>query len=89
MLKAELMLYDAWSLKDKRSVIQGVTQRLRDRFNVSVAEIGHRDAPQRCTLGIAVVSSDTRSAHARLDKMVELLRSHRQLSLIEYERAFV
>ncbi len=89
VLTAELMVYDARSLKDKRRVIDSATQRLRQRFNVSVAQVAHGDSIKRCTLGMAIVSTDVRSAHARCDKMIELLKRNTGLSLLDYERTFV
>ncbi|MBL8222124.1 MAG: DUF503 domain-containing protein, partial [Bryobacterales bacterium] len=47
VLTLELHLPDSHSLKDKRSVVKGLKDRLRHRFNVSVAEIGGHDTWQR------------------------------------------
>ena len=82
----DLMIYDAQSLKDKRRVLQSVKQRIRNRFNVSVAEVEHNDARQRSTLGFALVSNERRAVESQLDQVVDLLRRHPQLSLLEYER---
>jgi uncharacterized protein YlxP (DUF503 family) len=86
VMKVDLAVFDARSLKDKRRVIQSVKQRLRDRFNVSVAEVDYGDLTQRCLLGIALVCDESRAVHAQLDKMVELLRHTAGLSLLNYER---
>ena len=85
-LRVDLMIYDALTLKDKRRVLQSVKQRIRNRFNVSVAEVEHANARQRSTLGLAVVSNERRAVESQLDQVVELLRRHPQLSLLEYER---
>jgi len=53
----------AASLKDKRQVRRSLVDKTRQRFNVSVAEVGTQDIYQTLTLGIAVVSGD--AAHAR------------------------
>jgi uncharacterized protein YlxP (DUF503 family) len=85
-MTVELAIFDAQTLKDKRRVIQGLKQKLRDRFNVSVAEVGHRDAAKRCRLGVAIVSQESRSIHSQLDKVVELVRRTGGLSLLDYQR---
>ena len=85
-LTVELAILDAQSLKDKRRVIQSVKQRLSNRFNVSVAEVGHVDSPKRCRLGVAIVSTDARLVHSRLDKMIDLVRASGGLTLLEYDR---
>lgn len=57
MLTLEIRLPYAHSLKDKRSVVQSLRDRLRARFNVAVAELDHQDVWQRATLGVASVSN--------------------------------
>ena len=86
VLTVELAIFEAQTLKDKRRVIAGLKQRMRDRFNVSVAEVAYRDAPKRCRLGVALVSQESRSIHAQLDKVIELVRRTGGLSLLDYTR---
>ena len=45
------------SLKEKRHVVQSLKDRLRNKFNVSVAEIDHQDTWQRATLAAVTVAS--------------------------------
>ncbi len=89
LLTVELAILDARTLKDKRRVVQGVKQKLRNRFNVSVAEVGHHDVHKRCRLGIAMVSVESRPLHSQLDKMVDLIRRTAGLTLLDYEREFL
>lgn len=89
VLTLELRVPDAQSLKDKRRVIQSVKVRLRNTFNVSVAEVGHLDHRQRCRLAVAMVSRETRPLHSQLDKLVDLVRRSVNLTLIDYEREFL
>ena len=86
VLTVDLAMFDAQTLKDKRRVMQGLKQRLRDRFNVSVAEIAYGNAPKRCRLGIAIVSQESRAVHSQLDKVVDLIRRTVGLSLLDYQR---
>jgi len=79
-------IFEAQSLKDKRRVIQGFKQRLRNRFNVSVSEVGHGDSAKRCCLGIAMVSQESRVVHSLFDKIVDMVRATPGLTLLEYER---
>ena len=48
----------ARSLKDKRRVVQKFRDRVRSRFDVSIAEVGAQNALQRAIFGVSVVSSD-------------------------------
>jgi len=86
VLTLDLAVFEAQTLKDKRRVIQSVKQKLRNAFNVSVAEVEFGDLPKRCRLGVAVVSNESRPVHAQLDKVVELVRRCAGLTVLDYER---
>jgi uncharacterized protein len=53
-----LRLAENHDLKGKRQVLKSVKDRVRDRFNVSIAEVDDLDLWQRATLGVACVSKD-------------------------------
>jgi uncharacterized protein YlxP (DUF503 family) len=57
-LEVEFLVPGASSLKEKRRVVKGLKDRIRHRYNVSVAEVDHHDKWQRATLGIACVGAD-------------------------------
>jgi hypothetical protein len=56
LLTLEMHLVDAHSLKDKRHYVLGVKERLRNRFNVAVAEVDDQDLQNRGTLAAVTVS---------------------------------
>jgi uncharacterized protein YlxP (DUF503 family) len=69
----ELHLPGCQSLKDKRTIVKSLKDRMHNRFNVSVAETAHQDLWQRCELTAAVISTDRRHAERVLreaDKLV-------------------
>ena len=84
ILTVDRAIVDAQSLKDKRRVVKGLKQRLRNRFNVSVAEVDHHDLAKRCRLAIAMVSHESRPLHSQLDQAVDLVRGVAGLSLVDY-----
>src|SRR5262245_30118654 len=55
-LTLELRIEAAHSLKDKRQVLRSVKDRLRNSFNISIAEIESTDLWQRATLGVVSIS---------------------------------
>jgi len=71
-LTLEIRIEGARSLKDKRQVIRSVKDRLRARFNVSVAEIEASDAWQRATLGIVSISG----SHDYLEGLMRNVERH-------------
>jgi uncharacterized protein len=58
VLTLEIRLDDSHSLKDKRHLVQSLKDRLRSKFNVSVAEIDYQDLWQRAAVAAVTVSSD-------------------------------
>jgi uncharacterized protein YlxP (DUF503 family) len=62
----QLHLDGCQSLKDKRHVLRSLKDRLRHRFNVSVAETDHQDVWQSAELAVCVVSTDRRHAEGVL-----------------------
>lgn len=85
-LRVELALFDARTLKDKRRVMLSLKQRLRNRFNVSVAEVGYSQTPKRSCLGVVIVSDQSRAVHAQLDKVIDVVRQTVGVSLLTYHR---
>ena len=76
-LLIDLHLPTAASLKEKRSVVKSVLQRLRNEFNVSTAEVGNQDLWQSAQLGVACAASDARYARQQLDAVVEWIYTNR------------
>jgi len=58
VLTLELRLENSHSLKEKRHVVESLKTRLRNKFNVAVAEIDHQDLWQRGVVAAVTVSSD-------------------------------
>ena len=59
----DLRIPGVQSLKEKRHVVKGLTAGIRQRFNVSVAEVEHQELWQRAAIGVAVVTGE--GYHAR------------------------
>jgi hypothetical protein len=70
-----LRLHGNSSLKGKRSIVKRVVGRLRNQFNVSVAEIGANDNLGRAEIGLALVGNDRRVINSKLDKIVNLIET--------------
>jgi len=65
-----LQIPDSGSLKSKRQVLRRVTDRVKARFNVSIAEVDDQDLWQKATLALAVVGGDQRHVNEQLDKVL-------------------
>ena len=72
----EIHLPDVGSLKGKRHALKGLKQKLRQRFEISVAEVDHQDSWQRATLALACVSGDSRHANEVISKAMDFLEDN-------------
>ncbi|MEW6600519.1 MAG: DUF503 domain-containing protein [Nitrospirota bacterium] len=85
LLTLDLHIPEAHSLKEKRFVIKSLVDRIKNKFNVSVAEVDANDLWQRSVIGIAMVSNETQFINKVFENIrnvvydiheVELLESH-------------
>lgn len=72
------------SLKGKRSVVRRIKERVKNTFNVSVAEVADLDALQRAGLGIAFVSNEASHVHSTLSKVVNFIDHLYIAEIIDY-----
>jgi len=84
-LRVRLLVREARTLKDKRQVVKSIKDRLRNAFNVSVAEVDALDNRQLAVLGVALVTNETHHAKVELGQIVEAMRSHPIVELLDYE----
>jgi len=78
----ELYIPDGHSLKEKRQVLSSLKDRLRSKFNVSVAEVGEQDLWQKSVLGIACVANEGAYVNQVLDQVLNVIRSLPPIELI-------
>ena len=79
----ELLIPWSRSLKDRRSAVRGLKERLRSRFNASVAEVAGQDTWQRATLAVCVVDSDRRKLEATMTRVRQLAEEAHDLQLAD------
>ncbi len=75
--RVTLRLPENSSLKGKRQVVRSVMARLRNKFNVAVAEVGDNDRWQIATIGVSCVSNDGRHAEEMLNRVVSFIQDTR------------
>ena len=73
----------ARSLKDKRAVVRRFRDRVRARFDVSVAEVAAQDVHQRAVFGVAVVSSEASVCDAVLEQVAREANTQRDAVLAD------
>jgi uncharacterized protein len=80
-----LFLGGSHSLKEKRMVLRRVKDLVRDKFNVSIAEVAENDLWQRAVLGLCLVGSDRRFAESALDEVLRFVRGKAEVVKEERE----
>jgi len=84
--KVKLRLPDNQSLKGKRQIVKSVTARVKNKFNVSVAEVEDNDLWQLATIGFCFISNDKRFTNEVLSKAVDLIvNSQGDFEVLDYE----
>jgi uncharacterized protein len=84
-LRVRLRLRESRSLKDKRQVVSSMKDRLRNNFNVSVAEIEALDNRQLIVLGFAMVCNETGPVRSTFEQIVNALRAHPVAEFIDHQ----
>lgn len=79
----ELFLSDSRSLKDKRRVLLSLKDRLRQKFNLSVAEVEDLDLWQKAVLGLSCVANEGRHLTQVMDQALNLIRSHPAVEIVQ------
>jgi len=74
-LKVEFLLFDNRSLKGKRKVVRSMVDKVKSKFNASVAEVGANDKWQKIELGVSTVGNDRRHVDSSLNHILDFLES--------------
>ena len=84
--KVSLRVPENSSLKGKRQTVKSITSRIRNKFNVSVAEIDDHDLWQVATIGVCCVSNDKRYTNQVLSKVVDFVVNGRfEVEVLDYD----
>ncbi|HEY5610915.1 MAG TPA: DUF503 domain-containing protein [Thermoanaerobaculia bacterium] len=78
----EIHIPQAQSLKEKRMVVRSLRDRLRNKFDMSVAEVGWNDLHQRARLGASIVSNDEKTIRSIFASIAALVESEGEAQLI-------
>ncbi|MFI8686231.1 DUF503 domain-containing protein [Rossellomorea sp. NPDC077527] len=82
-VECECMIYDSHSLKEKRAVLQRIMSRLKQKFNISVAEIDHQDVWQRTKIAIVAVASSKGASEREIEHALKFIDSFPEWERLE------
>ncbi len=85
----DLIIPQGSSLKGKRQVIRSLVTRVRNKFNVSISEVGRQDLWQRAHVGICLVGNDKQFINSSLDKIIDYIETMELVEVIRSEMEFL
>lgn len=80
----ELFVPDSGSLKSKRFILNSVKTRIRNKFNVSIAEVGETNKWQRVTLGISMVANEKKFIDRTLAQIINFIDNDGRVELLDH-----
>jgi hypothetical protein len=89
LLTLDLHLPGARSLKDKRQALRSLEARVRNRFNVSLAEVEHQDLWQRARLAVVSVNTDHDHLEATLRSVAAEAEHSREIQVLDAQTEFL
>jgi uncharacterized protein YlxP (DUF503 family) len=84
-----LLIDASHSLKEKRMVLRRIKDRVRQKFNCAIAEVGDQDAWQSAQLGFSVVSNETGHAQAMVQKVLAFVEALAVAKVADDEQDYV
>jgi len=89
LLTIEIIIPWAQSLKDKRSAVRGLKDRLRSRFNASVAEVSCQDKWQRAVIAVCMLGNDRRQLESDMTRVRQLCDEARDLQVADMHQQWL
>ena len=85
----DLHLPGCRGLKEKRMIVRSLKSRIRNDFEVSVAEVDGQDLLQRASLGVGVVGPDQEPLDALLQRVLSFVENNLDGEILDYKNEFI
>ena len=82
--RLEIFVPESSSLKSKRFVLNSIKKRIRNKFNVSVAEVENNDKWQRISLGISIVSNEQKFIDMNIEGILKLIENDGRMEILSH-----
>lgn len=88
ILSLEIRLHAPWvhSLKEKRMVVKSLIAKLRNKFNVSVAEVDEQDTHQIIVIGVAAIVPHNAQADSVMEEIQYFIEENTEAEITDIER---
>jgi len=81
--KISFLIHESNSLKRKRQVLKSLIQKVKNRYNISIAEVEDNDLWQKGTLGFCMIGNDSRFLNSAVDRALNFIRDLNVIDLID------
>ncbi len=85
ILRIEMYVHDNRSLKGKRKIVKSMVDKVKNKFNASIAEIGSNDKWQKIELGVSTIGNDRRHIDASLNNILAYVESLYLAEIVDSE----
>lgn len=85
-LKVDASIPESFSLKDKRRILKSLMDRIKNKFNVSIAQVDKKDSLQLATFAVAVISDEQEFILRQLQSIMSFIRDEPRIIIIRFER---
>lgn len=82
----EIFIFNANSLKSKRSVVKSIIEKSKNRFNVSIAEVGENDKWQKSVIAFSTISNNQKIVEETIEKVINFFDSYSEIEIINIKR---
>lgn len=87
--KIILFIDQAFSIKEKRHIVKSIIERLKSRFNASVAEVDLNDKWKNAVIGISCVSNEASHADSMMANIVNFVERDGRVEIIDYSTEII
>lgn len=87
VLNLKVTLRASWvhSLKEKRMVVRSIVQKLKNKFNISVAEVDEQDIHQTIVIGISAVCGDKKQIDSTQEHLIDFIEENTDAELMSID----
>lgn len=82
----EIYIFNANSLKSKRSVVKSIVEKSKNRFNISIAEVGENDKWQKSIIAFSTISNSQKIVEETIEKVINFFDSYSEIEIIDIKR---
>ncbi|MDY6820661.1 MAG: DUF503 domain-containing protein [Deferribacterota bacterium] len=86
LILVEILINDAFSLKEKRSVLKGLKDRVKNNFNVSIAEVGDYDIWNKSAIAIVTVSNMGKHVERTFNDIINFFDNFYNIEIINIRK---